>query len=139
MIPFGKAKTVKPGADLTIVTFGMLVHKSLLAAHELERRHPGRSVEVIDLRSLSPYDWNAISASVKKTSRVMVVHEDTLSWGYGSEISARIASELFSHLDAPVGRVAALDTWVGYHPDLENEILPQTENVVAEAERILAY
>jgi 2-oxoisovalerate dehydrogenase E1 component len=139
MIPFGKAKIAKAGASLTIITFGALVQKSLQAALELERRDPRRTVEVIDLRSLNPYDWNAIAASVKKTSRVMVVHEDTLSWGYGAEISARIASELFPHLDAPVGRVAALDTWVGYHPDLENEILPQTDDVVTEAERILGY
>ncbi len=77
--------------------------------------------------------------SVEKTSRVMVVHEDTLSWGYGAEISARIASELFGSLDAPVGRIGALDTWVGYSPSLENEILPQVENIVDEAQRILAY
>jgi 2-oxoisovalerate dehydrogenase E1 component len=139
MIPFGKAKIVKPGADLTILTFGALVQKSLQAALEIERLHPHRTVEVIDLRSLNPYDWTAISTSVKKTSRVMVVHEDTLSWGYGSEISARIASELFGHLDAPVGRVAAMDTWVGYHPDLENEILPQASDVVKEAGRLLSY
>lgn len=138
-IPFGKAKTVKAGADLTILTFGALVQKSLQAALEIERRHADRTVEVIDLRSLSPYDWSAISASVKKTSRVMIAHEDTLSWGYGAEIAARIASELFGFLDAPVGRVAALDTWVGYHPDLENEILPQVDDVVVEAERLLAY
>ena len=89
------------------------------------------SVEVIDLRSLSPYDWPAIEASVEKTSRVIVAHEDCLSWGYGAEISARIANELFGHLDAPVGRIGALDTWVAYNPKLENEILPQTEDLVA--------
>ncbi|MEP6960739.1 MAG: dehydrogenase E1 component subunit alpha/beta [Acidobacteriota bacterium] len=139
MIPFGKAKTVKHGANLTIVTYGALVQKSLQAALAMEQRDGLRTIEVIDLRSLSPYDWNAIKASVEKTSRVMVVHEDTLSWGYGSEISARIASQLFSSLDAPVGRVAALDTWVGYHPDLENEMLPQVQDIVAEAERILSY
>jgi 2-oxoisovalerate dehydrogenase E1 component len=105
----------------------------------VEQRNPGTSIEVIDLRSLSPYDWESIRASVEKTSRVMIVHEDTLSFGYGAEISARIASELFSSLDAPIGRVAALDTWVGYHPQLENEILPQVENIVQEADRILAY
>jgi 2-oxoisovalerate dehydrogenase E1 component len=139
LIPFGKAKTVKQGRSLTIITFGALVQKSLQAALEIERLDPAQTVEVIDLRSLNPYDWPAIEASVKKTSRVMVVHEDTLSWGYGAEIAARIASELFSHLDAPVGRVAALDTWVGYHPDLEHEILPQVEDVVAEAQRLLAF
>jgi 2-oxoisovalerate dehydrogenase E1 component len=109
------------------------------AVLQVEQRHPGASIEVIDLRSLAPYDWESIRASVEKTSRVMIVHEDCLSWGYGAEISARIASELFGCLDAPIGRVAALDTWVGYHPQLENEILPQVENIVQEADRILAY
>ena len=81
---------------------------------------------MIDLRSLSPYDWAAINASVEKTNRVIVAHEDCLSWGYGAEIAARIADELFPHLDAPVGRIGALDTWVAYNPKLEDEILPQT-------------
>jgi 2-oxoisovalerate dehydrogenase E1 component len=139
MIPFGKAKIAKPGDRLTIVTFGALVQKSLQAAAEIEKRNPQHAVEVIDLRSLSPYDWSAIRTSVEKTSRVIVAHEDTLSWGYGAEISARIADELFSHLDAPVGRIGALDTWVAYHPDLESEILPQTADLIAEAERLLAY
>jgi 2-oxoisovalerate dehydrogenase E1 component len=138
-IPFGKANVVKEGAALTIVTFGALVQKSFQAANQLEQKYPGRTVEVIDLRSLSPYDWEAIRGSVEKTNRVMIVHEDCLSWGYGAEIAARIAGELFSSLDAPVGRVAALDTWVGYHPQLEYEILPQVENIVAEGERLLLY
>jgi 2-oxoisovalerate dehydrogenase E1 component len=139
LIPFGKAKTAKTGANLTIVTYGALVQKSLQAALQAEQAFPNATIEVIDLRSLSPYDWSAIAASVQKTSRVMVVHEDTLSWGYGAEISARIASELFDHLDAPVGRIGALDTWVGYHPTLEAEILPQVENIAAEATRLLEY
>ncbi len=139
MIPFGKAKIVKPGSNLTIITYGALVQKSLQAATQIEQRNDSLSVEVIDLRSLSPYDWESIRASVEKTSRVMIVHEDCLSWGYGAEIAARIANELFTSLDAPVGRVAALDTWVGYHPQLENEILPQTENIVAEADRLLSF
>ena len=138
-IPFGKAKIAKTGANLTIVTYGALVQKSMQAVLQVEQRHPGKTVEVIDLRSLAPYDWEAISASVEKTSRVMIAHEDCLSFGYGAEISARIASELFSSLDAPIGRVAALDTWVGYHPQLENEILPQVDNIVQEADRILKY
>jgi 2-oxoisovalerate dehydrogenase E1 component len=138
-IPFGKAKISKTGGHLTILTYGALVQKSLQAALQIEQRKPGTSVEVIDLRSLAPYDWEAIRASVEKTSRVMIVHEDCLSWGYGAEISARIANELFQSLDAPIGRVAALDTWVGYHPRLESEILPQVENIVAEADRILSY
>jgi len=117
----------------------MLVHKSMVAAQQIQKRRPGITVEVIDLRSLSPYDWRAIETSVKKTSRVLVAQEDCLSWGYGAELSARIASELFSHLDAPVGRIGALDTWVAYNPRLEDEILPQTEDLVREAERILNY
>jgi 2-oxoisovalerate dehydrogenase E1 component len=138
-VPFGKARVVKLGQSLTIVTYGALVQKSLQAALLLEQRHRDVSVEVIDLRSLAPYDWEAICASVKKTSRVMIAHEDMLSWGYGAEIAARIASHLFSHLDAPVGRVAALDTWVAYNPKLEDEILPQVDDLVAEGDRLLRY
>jgi len=138
-IPFGKAKVVKAGQRLTIVTYGALVQKSLQAALQIEQRNPDWTVEVIDLRTLSPYDWEAIRTSVEKTSRILIAHEDCLSWGYGAELAARIASEMFDRLDAPVGRVAALDTWVGYNPQLENEILPQVENLVAEAERILQY
>jgi 2-oxoisovalerate dehydrogenase E1 component len=139
LIPFGKAKIVKPGANLTIVTYGALVQKSLQAAVQIEQHDARVTVEVIDLRTLNPYDWAAIQASVEKTSRVMIVHEDTLSWGFGAEISARIARELFGSLDAPVGRIGALDTWVGYAPTLENEILPQVENIVEEAQKILGY
>ncbi len=138
-IPFGKARIAKTGHSLTIVTYGALVQKSLQAAAQIEQRSPDTSIEVIDLRSLSPYDWEAICKSVEKTNRVMIAHEDCLSWGYGAELSARIADELFSTLDAPVGRVAALDTWVGYHPQLEAEILPQVDNLVREAERLLAF
>jgi 2-oxoisovalerate dehydrogenase E1 component len=111
----------------------------LQAALQVEQRNPDKTIEVIDLRTLSPYDWETIRASVEKTNRVMVAHEDCLSWGYGAEIAARIANELFDRLDAPVGRVGALDTWVGYNPQLENEILPQVENLAAEAERLLQY
>jgi 2-oxoisovalerate dehydrogenase E1 component len=138
-IPFGKARVVKSGESLTVITYGALVQKSLQAALQVEQRNPASSVEVIDLRSLSPYDWEAIRTSVEKTSRVMVAHEDCLSWGYGAELAARIANELFEHLDAPVGRVGALDTWVGYNPQLENEILPQVENLAAEMERLVGF
>ena len=138
-IPFGKAKVVKSGQSLTVITYGALVQKSLQAALQVEQHYPDSTVEVIDLRSLSPYDWEAIRTSVEKTSRVMVAHEDCLSWGYGAELAARIANELFEHLDAPVGRVGALDTWVGYNPQLENEILPQVENLVAEMERLISF
>ncbi len=139
LIPFGRAKVVKPGASLTVITYGALVQKSLQAALAVERKNPEKSIEVIDLRTLQPYDWNAIRASVEKTSRVIVAHEDCLSWGYGAELAARIASDLFDRLDAPVGRVAALDTWVGYHPKLENAILPQVDDLAAEMERISGY
>jgi 2-oxoisovalerate dehydrogenase E1 component len=138
-IPFGKAKVVKPGNSLTIITYGALVQKSLQAALQIESRFPDRTVEVVDLRSLSPYDWEAICSSVEKTSRVIVAHEDCLSWGYGAELAARIGQELFDCLDAPVARVGALDTWVGYHPDLEYEILPQVDTLVQQAEKTLAY
>ncbi len=138
-IPFGKAKIVKSGQNLTVVTYGALVQKSLQAATQIEQRNPDKSIEVIDLRTLSPYDWEAVRASVEKTNRVLIAHEDTLSFGYGAEIAARIANELFDRLDAPVGRIGALDTWVGYNPQLENEILPQVENLVSEAERLLQY
>jgi 2-oxoisovalerate dehydrogenase E1 component len=138
MIPFGKAKIVKPGDSLTIVTYGAIVQKALKAAHEIERASDG-TVEVIDLRTLSPFDWHAVRASVEKTSRVIVAHEDTLSFGYGAEIAARIADQLFEYLDAPVKRVAALDTWVGYHPELEAAILPQTQDLVEAMKTVLAY
>src|SRR6266436_4872591 len=127
MVPFGKAKTVREGSDLSIITYGALVQRSLVAARQAEQQ--GISVEIVDLRTLSPYDWNAIAESVKKTSRVIVAHEDSLSWGYGAEIAARISSELFEHLDAPVRRVGALDTFVGYAPQLEDAILPQVADV----------
>ena len=138
-IPFGCAKIVKPGQNLTVITYGALVQKALLAATQVERRMAHASIEILDLRSLAPYDWAAIEASVGKTSRVMVAHEDCVSWGYGAEIAARIADELFHRLDAPVRRVGALDTWVGYHPQLEAAILPQTENLASEMERLLVY
>jgi 2-oxoisovalerate dehydrogenase E1 component len=138
-IPFGRAHMVKPGQNLTVVTYGALVQKALLAAMRVEKRLDRASIEILDLRSLAPYDWPAIRDSVIKTSRVLVAHEDCISWGYGAEIAARIADELFANLDAPVGRVGALDTWVGYHPQLETAILPQIETLVAEMERLLAY
>ncbi len=138
-IPFGKAKIVRAGKSLTVVTYGALVHKAAQAAAQIEQHRRGVSVEVIDLRTLSPYDWETVAASVKKTNRVLVAHEDTLSWGYGAEIAARIANELFTELDAPVGRVAALDTWIAYNPRLEEEILPQVSDLVRESERLLAF
>jgi 2-oxoisovalerate dehydrogenase E1 component len=138
MIPFGKAKTVREGTDLSIITFGALVQRSLVAAKQAEQQQ-GINVEVIDLRTLSPYDWEAISASVKKTNRVIVAHEDSRSWGYGAELAARIADELFEYLDAPVRRVAALDTFVGYAPQLEDAILPQVEDVAKAITELYSY
>jgi len=138
-IPFGKAKIVKPGDSLTIVTYGALVQKSILAALEVEKRSEGASVEIIDLRTLAPWDWETVKASVMKTNRVIIAHEDTLSFGYGAEIAARIADELFSHLDAPVKRVAAMDTWVGYHPQLEAKILPQTDDLIRTIDQTLSF
>ncbi len=137
MIPFGKAKTVREGADISIITYGALVQRSLVAAKQAEQQ--GISVEVIDLRTMSPYDWNAIAESVKKTSRVIVAHEDSLSWGYGAEIAARISSELFEQLDAPVRRVAALDTFVAYAPQLEDAILPQSADVLEAITEVHGY
>src|SRR6266705_2112757 len=135
MIPFGKAKRVREGRHLTVVTYGAVVQRSLVAAKQLEEQD-GVSVEVLDLRSLSPVDWEAIAASVRKTSKVLVAYEDSLSWGYGAEIAARVADECFSWLDAPVKRVASTDTFVGYAPDLEDFILPQVEDL-AQAMRLL--
>ena len=130
MIPLGKAKVVRPGNDLTLVTYGALVQRALWAAKQIEEQH-GVSAEVIDLRSLSPVDWDAIAASVRKTNRVIVAYEDSLSWGYGAEIVARIADELFTYLDAPVRRVASTDTFVAYAPELEDVILPQVDDLKA--------
>ncbi len=109
---------------MSIITYGAVVHRAEVAAAQLERE--GVSVEIIDLRSLSPFDWEAIAATVRKTNRVIVAYEDMLSWGYGAEIAARIADQLFDELDAPVRRVAAMDTFCAYQPTLEDEILPQT-------------
>ncbi len=128
-IPFGKAKTVREGNQITIVTYGAVVPRALQAAQRAEREH-NLSVEIIDLRTLSPYDWEAIATSVRKTSRVIIAYEDMLSWGYGAEIAARIADELFDDLDAPVRRVAAKDVFVAYQPLLEDAILPQPEDIL---------
>jgi 2-oxoisovalerate dehydrogenase E1 component len=138
MIPFGKAKIVRQGTDLTVVTYGAVVQRTLVAAKAMEDRH-GVSVEVIDLRSLSPVDWDTIYASVRKTNRVLVAYEDSLSWGYGAEIAARIADETFAYLDAPVKRVAATDTFVAYAPELEDVILPQVESLRRAMEEIIAF
>jgi 2-oxoisovalerate dehydrogenase E1 component len=137
-IPFGKAKIVRPGGHMTLVTYGALVPRSLQAA-QTASREKGIEVEVIDLRTLSPYDWETIATSVRKTSRVIVAHEDMLSWGYGAEIAARIADELFDELDAPVKRIGAMDTFVAYQPVLEDAILPQPDTVLKAINELHAY
>jgi 2-oxoisovalerate dehydrogenase E1 component len=124
MIPFGKANILKEGTDVTLVTYGATVQRALVAAKQIAEEG-GPSVEVIDLRTLSPWDKETVYASVKKTGRVIVGTEDSLSWGYGSEIAASIADECFAWLDAPVKRVASADTWVGYAPSMEDATLPQ--------------
>jgi 2-oxoisovalerate dehydrogenase E1 component len=137
MIPFGKARLVREGTDLSIITYGALVQRSLVAAKQAEQQ--GISVEIIDLRTLAPYDWQAITETVKKTNRVIVAHEDSLSFGYGAEIAARISDELFEYLDAPVRRVGALDTFVGYAPQLEDAILPQVDDVLRALTQLHSY
>lgn len=137
LIPFGKAKTVREGSDVSIITFGALVERSNQAAKRLQTQ--GVSVEIIDLRTLVPYDWEVIAESVKKTSRVIVAHEDPLSFGYGAELAARISNELFEYLDAPVRRVAATDTFVAYAPQVEDFILPQSDDVERAVQDLMRY
>lgn len=137
MIPFGKARMVRSGQDVTLITYGALVQKSWLAAQQLAQE--GIDVEVIDLRSLNPYDWAAIANSVRKTSRALVVYEDMISWGYGAEIAARIGQELFSELDAPVTRVAARDCFVSYTPEVEDFTLPQVTDIINATRELVRY
>jgi 2-oxoisovalerate dehydrogenase E1 component len=137
MIPFGKAKLVREGTDVTVVTYGGTVQRSFTAANQLAES--GLSVELIDLRTLSPWDEEAVMTSVKKTNRVIVVYEDSLSWGYGAEIAARIADECFPWLDAPVKRIGSTDTFVGYAPRLEDAILPQVEDIRKACEEIVKF
>jgi 2-oxoisovalerate dehydrogenase E1 component len=136
-IPFGRASVPREGSDVTIVTFGALVQRSLVAAKQVEGDRI--QAEILDLRTLSPYDWEAVARSVRKTGRAIVAHEDCRSWGYGAEIAARIADELFEYLDAPVRRIGALDTFVGYHPALEDAILPQVQDIAAAIRDIKRY
>jgi 2-oxoisovalerate dehydrogenase E1 component len=137
-IPFGKAKIVRPGSDMTLVTYGALVPRALQAAEQAQRKH-GIQVEVLDLRTLNPYDWEAIATSVRKTSRAIVAHEDMVSWGYGAEIAARIGDELFEDLDAPVRRIGSMDTFVAYQPILEDAILAQPDDILKAIVDLRAY
>jgi 2-oxoisovalerate dehydrogenase E1 component len=137
MVPFGKSSVRRDGTDIVVITWGALVQRSLLAAQQAEK--DGLSVMVIDLRTIAPLDWNGIAEAVKKTNRVIIAHEDQLTCGFGAEIAARIADELFDHLDAPVRRVAALDTPVAYHPVLEEAILPQAADVLKAIRDLARY
>ena len=137
MVPFGSATVAVPGDQLTVVTYGALVRRASMAAKALAKE--GINIEVIDLRSLSPWDHETVAASVKKTSRVIVAYEDTRTWGYGAEIAAWIGDNLFEYLDAPVKRVAALDCPVAYSPPVEDAILPQVETIETAVRELLAY
>jgi len=137
MIPFGKAKVVREGTDATIVTYGATVQRAFVAANQLADE--GISAEVIDLRSLSPWDHERVYESVKRTNRAMVLYEDSLSWGYGAEIAARIADDCFAWLDAPVKRVASADTYVGYAPQLEDATLPQVDGIKRAVEELVKF
>jgi len=137
-IPFGVAAVKQAGEDITVVTWGMLVQRSLDAARKVEASH-GVGVEVIDLRTLNPLDKESIFSSVRKTGKVLIVHEDTLTGGFGGEIAALIAAECFAGLDAPVRRVAAKDTPVPYGPALENAMLPQETDIIRALEGLIRY
>jgi 2-oxoisovalerate dehydrogenase E1 component len=137
MVPFGKGAVKREGTDVVVVTWGALVQRSLLAAQQAEK--DGVSVKVVDLRTILPYDWEIIAESVKATSRIVIAHEDQLTCGFGGELAARVASDLFEYLDAPVKRVAAMDTPVAYCPDLEEEILPSSADVLAAIRETAKY
>jgi 2-oxoisovalerate dehydrogenase E1 component len=137
MVPFGKAATRRQGTDIVVFTWGALVQRTLLAAQQAEK--DGISVMVVDLRSIMPFDWDAVAAAVRKTNRVIIAHEDQLTCGFGAELAARIGDELFDQLDAPVRRVAALDTPVAYYPDLEEAILPQSADVLKAVQDLARY
>jgi 2-oxoisovalerate dehydrogenase E1 component len=136
-VPLGKAAVARAGSDVVVLTWGALVQRSLLAAQQAERL--GISVAVIDLRSIIPFDWETIAAYTKKTSRVVVAHEDQLTCGFGAEIAAKISEELFEYLDAPVKRVASLDCPVAYAPVLEERILPGTSDVLKAIKALAEY
>ncbi len=137
MVPFGKSSIRREGSDVVVITWGALVQRSLLAAQQAEKE--GISVMVLDLRTIAPFDWEGIAAAVIKTNRVVIAHEDQLTCGFGAELAARIADQLFEHLDAPVRRVAALDTPVAYYPSLEEVILPQAADVLKAIQSLSDY
>ena len=137
-IPFGKANIVREGRHLTLITYGAIVPRALQAAQRAQREL-GIETEILDLRTLNPYDWEAIATSVAKTNKAIVAHEDMISWGYGAEIAARIGEELFDSLDAPVRRIGAMDTFVAYQPVLEDAILPQPETIFRAIKELAEY
>ena len=137
LVPFGKAKVVKEGTDVTVISYGVCLWDSILAAKKLEDE--GYSVEVIDLRTIIPLDEETIFKSVKKTNKAMVIHEDTLTGGFGAEIAARIADNCFQYLDGPVKRIAASDSHIPYSPILENEILPNRDRVFSGIKELLEF
>jgi 2-oxoisovalerate dehydrogenase E1 component len=137
MVPFGKSAVRREGDDVVVITWGALVQRSLLAAQQAEK--DGISVMVIDLRTIMPFDWHTIASAVAATNRVVIAHEDQMTCGFGAELAARIAGDLFPHLDAPVRRVAALDTPVAYFPDLEEAILPQSADILKAIKDTAAY
>jgi 2-oxoisovalerate dehydrogenase E1 component len=136
-LPFGRAALRRSGRDVVVVTWGALVQRTLVAAQQAESQ--GVDVAVLDLRTIAPYDWDTVAREVKRTSRVIVAHEDQLTCGFGAEIAARIAQELFGSLDAPIRRVGALDTPVAYCPDLEEAILPQSSDILAAIRETAGY
>jgi len=138
VVPIGKARTHREGKDLTIVTYAALVHKSQEAAEVLEKED-GLDVEIIDLRTILPLDDDAIVESVKKTNRLLIVHEDTRTGGIAGEIAMRVSEKAFEWLDAPIQRVTALDAPIPYSPPLEDYFLPQTDDVVKAARWLANY
>ncbi|HWD24887.1 MAG TPA: transketolase C-terminal domain-containing protein, partial [Acidimicrobiales bacterium] len=136
-IPLASASIVRPGEDLTIVTWGAMVNRTIRAAKQLAEE--GIEVEIIDLRTLAPWDRESVIRSVERTSRLLVAHEDVLTGGFGAEIAAVVADECFAHLDAPVRRLGAVDTWVGYEPGLERAVLPQIDTIVEAARSLATY
>jgi 2-oxoisovalerate dehydrogenase E1 component len=137
MVPFGKSVVRREGSDLVVVTYGALVQRALVAAHQAEK--DGISAMVIDLRTIAPYDWEGIAAAVRRTSRIVIAHEDQLTCGFGAELAAMVSERLFEHLDAPVTRVAAMDVPVAYHPDLEEVILPQSADILKAIREVARY
>ena len=138
MIPFGKARIVKEGKDATIVAWGALVQKSVEAAKKIEEE-TGKSIEIIDPRTIAPFDMEAVKTSLAKTNRLLICHEEHKTSGYAGEIAARVNEECFEELDAPILRVASKDTHVAYNPAMEDKILPQIADVYQALKKLIEY